>query len=395
MLLLTCVGAVNYCDRTAISAVLPLIRDDLHASDLGLAAIGSVFLWTYAAGSLFAGWLSDRVPRTVVVLVSLTAWSAVTIWTGLARSLSELLLTRVFLGLAESAYLPAAVALLADYHGPERRGTAIGVHTAGLSFGTIAGATLAGYLGERFGWRSTFILLGVVGLVLAVVATFALKERSKRQGENVEAALLSTVPRIPSYWVLLAQCMVAAVGVWVFLSWLPLFFRETHGMSLASAGFSGTVFLQIPGIAGVLSGGVLSDRIARRDRAARMLLQSICYLAATPIVLLFTMGTAFWLAAAAVVGFSLLRGIALANENPLLCDLVPSSGRSSAIGLMNAAQCFTGGIGVLLAGYLKNDYGLAGAFAAVSVLTLACAAITAWGYFVLLRRDLGSRVGVN
>lgn len=388
VLLLACVGAVNYCDRTAISAVLPLIRTDLGASDVGLAAIGSVFLWTYAVGSLFAGWLSDRVPRTAVVIASLAAWSAVTIWTGFARSLTELLATRFVLGLAESAYLPAAVALLADYHGPARRGTAIGIHTAGLSFGTIAGATLAGYLGERYGWRSTFLLLGVAGLALAAFSFIALRNRNVPVEGTRKLSPFSTLPRVPSYWILLAQSMAAAVGVWVFMNWLPLYFQETYGMSLAFAGFSGTVLLQLPSVAGIVGGGVLSDRIASRNRAARMLLQSACYLAATPVVLMFTMGAAFGFAAAAVVGFALLRAVAMSNENPLLCDLIPAAGRSSAIGLMNAAQCFTGGLGVLLAGYLKKDYGLSGAFAAVSVLTLLCSCITAFGYFTVLRRDL-------
>lgn len=390
MLLLTCVGAVNYCDRTAISAVLPLIRAELAASDVGLAAIGSVFLWTYAIGSLFAGWLADRIPRVTVVVASLAAWSAVTIWTGMARSLTELLLSRVFLGLAESAYLPAAVALLADHHDGARRGTAIGIHTAGLSFGTIAGATLAGYLGERFGWRSTFLFLGAVGIGLAILARLVLRRTASPPAMPASSPrqALFRFPAVPGYWILLMQSMVAAVGVWVFLNWLPLYFQESHHMSLAVAGFSGTVLLQLPGVLGIIAGGVLSDKIAVRDRAARMLFQSICYLLATPVVVMFSMGAAFTFAAVAVVGFSLLRALALSNENPLLCDLIPSTGRSSAIGLMNAAQCFAGGLGVLAAGYLKKDYGLSGAFAAVSVLTLICSGITAFGYFGRLRRDL-------
>jgi MFS transporter, Spinster family, sphingosine-1-phosphate transporter len=382
---------LNYCDRTAISAVFPLIRSDLHASDLGLAAIGSVFLWSYAIGSLFAGWLSDRVSRARVIAVSLAAWSAVTVWTGLARSLNELLATRVLLGLAESAYLPAAVALLADHHQPGRRGAAIGIHTAGLSFGTVAGATLAGYLGERFGWRSTFLLLGCLGICLAFVAAAVLRRKEIRPApaqRTSGSGFASVLPRVPTYWLLLAQSMVASVGVWTFMLWLPLYFQETFSMSLAGAGFSSTFLLQVPGVLGVAAGGYISDSVARRDSTARMLLQSVSYLVATPLVLLFSAGAALAFTAGAVVGFSVLRSIALANENPLLCDLIPSSRRSSAIGLMNAANCFAGGLGVLAAGYFKRDYGLAGAFTAVSILTLTCAALTGFGYFVLLRRDL-------
>lgn len=391
VMLLTCVGALNYCDRTAISAVFPLLRSDLQASDVGLAATGSVFLWSYAVGSLFAGWLSDRVSRTRVIAVSLGAWSAVTLWTGLARSLNELLATRVLLGLAESAYLPAAVALLADNHRAEHRGTAIGIHTAGLSFGTVIGATLAGYLGQRFGWRSTFLLLGSVGIGLAFVASVVLRTKDTRatQMQRTTASTLSAAfPRVPSYWLLVAQSMIASVGVWTFMVWLPLYFQETFQMSLGGAGFSSTFLLQVPGVLGVVAGGLISDAVARRGRSTRMLLQSICYLLATPIVLLFSAGAALAFTAGAVVGFTVLRSVALANENPLLCDLIPSSRRSFAVGLMNAANCFAGGVGVLAAGYFKRDYGLTGAFTAVSLSTLTCALLTAFGFFVLLRRDL-------
>ena len=159
-------------------------------------------------------------------------------------------------------------------------------------------------------------------------------------------------------------------------------------MSLGGAGFSSTFLLQVPGVLGVVAGGVVSDWVARRDRSARMLLQSICYLAATPVVLLFSAGAALAYTAGAIVGFTVLRSIALANENPLLCDLIPSSRRSFAIGLMNAANCLAGGVGVLAAGYFKKDYGLTGAFTAVSLLTLTCSALTAFGFFFSLRRDI-------
>ena len=89
--LLTCVGAVNYGDRMAISAVYPLLRADLGVSDAWLGVLGSAFLWSYAAGSPVAGWIADRVSRPGVILVSLVAWSAVTLATGFVRGANELL----------------------------------------------------------------------------------------------------------------------------------------------------------------------------------------------------------------------------------------------------------------------------------------------------------------
>ncbi|MEN6604519.1 MAG: MFS transporter, partial [Bryobacteraceae bacterium] len=147
------VAMVNYADRTAISAVFPLLGAELGMSDVALAALGSFFLWSYAAGSPFAGVLADRFSRSRLVVLSLTAWSLVTIWTGFAHSATELLVTRIMLGVTECAYLPAALALMADHHDTDTRATAMGLHLAGLNFGLIAGGTLAGYLGDHLGWR--------------------------------------------------------------------------------------------------------------------------------------------------------------------------------------------------------------------------------------------------
>ena len=151
------VAGLNYADRTAISAVFPLVRADLALSDVGLAAIGSVFLWAYGIGSPFAGYLADRMSRSRLVVWSLLGWSIATIATAFVRDLNTMLISRVLLGIAECAYLPAAVALIADHHDSDTRATAMGVHLAGLNAGLIGGGFLCGYIGEHYGWRADFI----------------------------------------------------------------------------------------------------------------------------------------------------------------------------------------------------------------------------------------------
>lgn len=403
--LLTCVAAVNYGDRMAISAVYPLLRADLGVSDAWLGALGSAFLWSYAAGSPVAGWIADRVSRSGVILVSLVSWSVVTLATGLVRDANELLVTRVLLGLTECAYLPAAVGLLADHHGPDRRGLAIGFHTAGLSFGTVAGATAAGYLGERHGWRSTFVLLGIIGLILAFIAFFVLRGKDSSSAidadqaspgraiaEEAEAPPRRNFLENPGYWVLLSQSMVVSVGVWLFLNWLPLYLAEAFQMSLAAAGFLGTMLIQMPGMIGVIVGGYLSDLIARRGVGRRLLFQSACYFLGAPLLLAFAWAPALPLVAGIMIGFSLMRSLAAANENPLLCDLLSRRQRSTAIGLWNTANCTAGGIGVISAGFLKREYGLGGVFAGASGLILISGIITAAGYLFVLPRDPGGKV---
>lgn len=389
--LLASVAALNYCDRTAISAVYPLLRAEFGVSYEWLGGLGSVFLWSYALASPLAGWVADRWSRAGVVLVSLTAWSLVTLLTGLVRTPDQLLATRFLLGLAEAAYLPAAVGLLADSHAPGRRGRAISVHTAGLSIGAVAGGTVAGYLGEDLGWRSPFLLLGVLGLGLAAAAAPVLlrAERPENGGRPAVAAGEAGwgFLRVPGYWALVVQSMAGAIAVWLFLNWLPLYFTESFGLNLGEAGFAGTAIPTAASILGVIAGGALSDRVARRGRTRRMLLQCGCYLAAAPLLALFGLAPTFALAAAAVFGFSVLRSLAAANENPLICDLLPPRQQAKAIGLWNTANCAAGASAVLAAGFLKADYGLGGVFAGAAGLVLLAATVTAVGYAVLLPRS--------
>ncbi|MEJ7639974.1 MAG: MFS transporter [Singulisphaera sp.] len=400
--LLTCVAAVNYGDRMAISAVYPLLRADLGVSDAWLGALGSAFLWSYAAGSPVAGWIADRVPRSGVILVSLVSWSVVTLATGLVRDANELLVTRVLLGLTECAYLPAAAGLLADHHGPDRR-PGDRVPRRGWASGRWPAA--AGYLGERHGWRSTFVLLGIIGLILAFIAFFVLRGKDSSSAidadqaapghaiaEEAEAPPRRNFLENPGYWVLLSQSMVVSVGVWLFLNWLPLYLAEAFRMSLAAAGFLGTMLIQMPGMIGVIVGGYFSDLIARRGVGRRMLFQSVCYFLGAPLLLAFAWAPALPVVAGIMIGFSLLRSLAAANENPLLCDLLSRRQRSTAIGLWNTANCTAGGIGVISAGFLKREYGLGGVFAGASGLILLSGIITAAGYLFVLPRDLDGKI---
>jgi MFS family permease len=130
--LLFVVSALNYADRGAITAVFPLLKSELGMSDVALAATGSLFLWSYALASPLAGYLGDRFPRSSVIVWSLVAWSLVTAMTGFVSTANHVLATRVLLGLAESLYFPAAIALIAELHSSRTQATAMGIHLSGV-----------------------------------------------------------------------------------------------------------------------------------------------------------------------------------------------------------------------------------------------------------------------
>jgi predicted MFS family arabinose efflux permease len=403
ILLLGAIATLNYCDRMALTGVYPLIKADLHVDDVWVGWIGSAFLWTYAIGSPFSGWIADRWSRPRVILCSLLAWSVITLAAGLARTANQLLMLRYLLGLAECAYIPAAVGLLADYHEPRHRGRAIAIHTTGLNVGAMAGATLSGFIGERFGWRAPFVILGAMGIALTVIAALGLRGKDARQkhagappadahkSPADDARPLLSSFAIPSYWFVVAEGMLIAAAVWTFFNWLSLYFREQFGMGLAGAGFYGSAINDIPAVVGILAGGVVTDMVAKRSGAGRMLVQSICYGVSACLLLTFTHGVTLAWSTVAVAGFGLLRAIASTSEHPLACDLIPARHRSLAVSIMNSANTAAGAGGVLLAGYLKRDLGLTAVFRGTSIVVFAAAVVTLIGFLLFLPRDLRRR----
>jgi MFS transporter, Spinster family, sphingosine-1-phosphate transporter len=391
--MLAVAAALNYADRAAISSVLAPLRHDLSLGDVALGSIGTLFLWSYSIASPISGVLADRYSRSRLVAISLAAWSLVTLGTGFATGLATLLATRVLLGVFESMYLPAATALLASHHDASTRGTAMGIHSVGLNFGVVAGGTFAGYLADHYGWRSGFWVLGAAGLAIALLAARVLKDEAPRPGIAAPVRVplgvgLRRLIRIPSYLILLAKAMLAGIGIWIFLNWLPLYFRDEFGMNLAAAGFAGTFMLQISTVVGIGAGGWLSDRFATRALRNRMLYMSMSYLAAAPALLLFAGKPSFATVAAAVSIFSLLRGMGQANENPTLCEVAPAELRSTAIGIMNTCATAAGGAGVLLAAVMKSSWGLATVFAAISILFVAAGLLLLAGYYAYMTRDV-------
>lgn len=389
---LTAAAALNFGDRSAMSAVLSAVRDEFGTSDRMLGLLGAVFLWTYALGSPIAGTLGDRWSRTRLVTGSLLAWSAVTALMGLATGYPMLLMLRVGLGAAECLFLPAAIALIASYHGTPTRARAMSFIQIGANAGMVIGGSAAGYFADQYGWRSGFLVLGGAGILLAVLSRFLLPVTPMEATATARRASLGEalryILRVPSYWVLLGESMLSGLGMWVFFTWLPMYFRETYNMPLAAAGFAGTFMLQISVVLGVLAGGWFSDRVSAHAPHRRMLLYSIFYLIGAPCLLLFLGKPSFVVVAIGISLFSFMRGLASSNDNPTQCEVVPPEFRSTGVGLMNSVATAAGGCGVLLAGFLKRDVGLGAIFAGISLCFVIAGVLLLGGYRWFIRADI-------
>src|SRR5262245_21788792 len=254
-------ASLNYADRGALTAVFPLLRRDLGMSDMALAAIGSFFLWSYSFCSPLAGYLGDRFSRSALVTWSVVAWSLVTGLTAFVRNTEQLLAMRVLLGIAESLYIPSSLALIAEHHATPSRAMAMSLHLTGFYAGVVFGGTVAGYLGDSYGWRPALLVLGCAGLLLGLLCKLTVFELpggpateigSEKPSTQSFASNFSNLVKTPSYWVLLVEAMMLAIGTWIFANWLPLYFTETFKLSLSAAGFAGTFPVQAGAMVGIL-----------------------------------------------------------------------------------------------------------------------------------------------
>jgi MFS family permease len=166
--LLFFIGALNYLDRIMITTMRSSIIESMPMSDAQFGLLTSAFLWTYGILSPFAGFLADRFNRSRVVITSLLVWSAVTWLTAYSKTFEQLLTTRILMGISEACYIPAALALIADYHRSSTRSLATGIHMTGIMVGSSMGF-LGGLLAENHTWNYAFIIFGVVGVAYSII----------------------------------------------------------------------------------------------------------------------------------------------------------------------------------------------------------------------------------
>jgi MFS family permease len=268
---------ISYFDRNNIATAGPSIVKEfnLTSTQFGLAA--SVFAVFYAVLQIFGGWIGEKVgPRRGLLILGLL-WGLSTLFTGLVVGLVTLLVARAILGFSESATFPTATHAMSRWVPPDRNGLVQGIVHSASRLGTAVAPIVVAALIVVSGWRSSFIYIGILSMVWALV-WFALFRDRPRDVIGITATELAEVPAIPAAadrppvpWRRLIRTILPVTLVdfgygwvaWVFFTWIPTLLATTYHQNVATYGLLTSLVL-VGGVVGDTLGGFLSDRILRR-----------------------------------------------------------------------------------------------------------------------------------
>lgn len=393
--MLWAISFFNYADRQAIFSVFPLLQSSMNLSNIELGLLGSAFAWVYGLGGMFAGILVDRIRRKTAILGGLYVWSIICAATAAVSGFRGLFAMRALEGLGETFYFPASMSLVSDYHGQATRSRAIGIHQTSVYAGTIGGGFFAGLIGQVYGWRWSFVVFGTLGILLGFVLNRYLREPKRGAADNETTATVpsrESIRRIlksrPAVLLMGAFCCANFVAV-VLLTWMPKFLFDRFHMSLAMAGLSATLFVQLASMAGSLIGGWLADRWRTTSRGGRMRVQALGVLGGAPCVVLCGMTQSLPLLILSLTVWGLFKGLYDANIFASVFDTVGTEVRGTAAGLMNTIGWLGGGGSApLVIAWISQSQGLGTAIAMASSVYLLA------GVLLLVAARLASRTPV-
>lgn len=337
---LTFVYTLNYIDRQIISILASPIKAELELSDTELGVMGGLaFAIFYSTLGIPIARLADRFSRRNIITAALCLWSGFTALCGAATGFWSLFLARLGVGVGEAGGIAPSFSLVADLFPPHQRARALAVLTLALPVGSAAGLLIGGLLAAAYGWRSAFVVMGVVGLLAAPLLVIAVREPERGRLDPAPvikgpAPSLFDVFRLvrvkPSFWLVSLGSAGASMLSYGLQFWLPAFLQRTHGLDLKSTAYFLGAIAFIGGVSGTLLGGVLSDRFGARDRRAYVIVPGLAFLIALPILI-----AALWVQSIVLVFLLLLipQAMGLVWTGPSVAvvqHLAPPSMRATA-----------------------------------------------------------------
>ncbi|MCU1222394.1 MAG: major facilitator superfamily 1 [Edaphobacter sp.] len=370
---------INYLDRQTLSVMAPLLLDQFHISAGTYSQIIFAFMLAYTIMNGISGPLLDRLGSRIGYSLTIAFWSAAEVLTAAATGARSLGAYRFLLGMGEAGNYPAGVKVIGEWFPPKERSLASGIFNSGAAIGAMLAPPLLAWSAITFGWRASFVIVGLCGFVWMVVWLLVYRNPPPNPAEpELPPPPVMNLVRDRFVWQFTLS-KVFADPVWYFYTfWFPQYLKIGHGFTLAQIGKIGWIPFATAGI-GNLAGGLLTMLILRAgisDQTARrisVLVFSACMVVAFPAALVSSAALSIALISVATFGYS----GALANVLALPRDVFPKNAVASIWGLASMGSGFGGMVFSLATGWLVDHYSFRPVFMLFGTLPII-AAILIW-----------------
>jgi len=291
---LTLVYCFSFIDRQLLAILQESIKADLGLSDSQLGLLtGFTFALFYVSAGIPIARMADNGNRRNIISASIFIWSFMTAITGFAQNYVQLVLARIGVGIGEAGGNPPSQSMISDIFPEHRRATAMGIYFMGVNIGIMFGFLLGGWLNEVFGWRTAFMVVGLPGILIAILIKLTVAEptrtiiqnnTAKSEGTKVRDVMALLWKRRSFRHLSIAAGLQAFV-LYSFASWTASFLIRTHGMKTGEVGLWLAMILGVGGAIGVIAGGYVTDRLKARDKRWNVWLPAFVGLISIPFMI--------------------------------------------------------------------------------------------------------------
>ena len=367
LFMLVLVFTSSHVDRQIMGILGQPIKESLLISDTQLGLLtGIMFAVFYATlGMPMAMW-ADRNNRRNLISFSVFLWSLMTALCAAATNFMQLLLLRIGVGVGEAGSNPPSHSMIADLYPPEKRSTAMAIFGTGINWGILIGFLVGGWINEWYGWRTAFVVVGLPGILLALLVRYTVKEPPRGYSESLKQEVAA-----PGFWevvgfiwrssvlrhIVAAGALVSFAG-YASVIWVPIYLVRIHGMGTGEVGSYLALLIGVGGAIGIYLGGRIADFLsARRGEQWLPWVVALSSLISLPMLYLTFMAPTPMTAIAAYVLPAMLGTLYVAPGFALIQNSTPLEMRSVAAAINLFITNIVGlGLGPFTVGFFSDFF---------------------------------------
>ncbi len=399
--MLVIVYVFNFLDRQIVTILAEPIKNDLGLNDTQIGLMtGLAFAVFYTVLGIPIARLADRYNRVTIISVALVIWSGMTALCGMAQNFTQMLAARIGVGVGEAGCSPPAHSLIADYFPPEKRASALSIYALGIPIGSILGLLAGGWIAEFYGWRMAFLLVGIPGVLLAIIFKTTVMEPLRGMSDVGTTAAAEQPPLGETLKTILRNKTIVNIAMGGALTsfvgyglgqWLPAYFIRIHEMGIAETATYFGLVLGVASAIGTVLGGTIADRLALRSKRYYAWLPAVGVLGAFPFYFVAMLMENPYVAIAILVAPSLMNSLWLGPAFGTIQNLAPARMRAMASAILLFVLNIIGlGLGPFLVGVLSDA--LSGTYGELSlryaILVATAAYFWAGAHFLLAGRTI-------